>query len=197
MDPRQVIEAGEEAEVRPDDTPDEAKERVLEAMSRSLLHGARGADSLTPRSGGAHQVLMERDRRMANVLSYFAQWLQADGYDVRLEQRIGPDPVRTDVVAVRGTERILAELRPAIAALRESDARAIAARQPIAPEAAPARRLLVLASNTSVESAARQFLDVQGIEIYFVDPDSGRISRMDPASGQIEIVSPGPADLLR
>ncbi len=196
MDPKRVIEAGEDTPIRADDTPAEAKARVLEAVSRSMLREGMpvtappSSMSLTPR-----QTMMERDRRRANVLSYFAQWLQADGYDVRLEQQT--DTVRLDVVATREGRRILAELRPVIDSLRESDARAIAARWPVARSTdGDDQRLVVLTGGTSVEPTARTHLDVQGIAIYFVDPDSGSIQRMDPATGQLEIVSPGPPNLL-
>jgi hypothetical protein len=182
MDPRRLIAAGEQSPVREDDTPEEAKERVLEVMTRSVAElGSRPPELTTGRRTGrtSRQVMMERDRRLANVMSYFAHWLQSRGYVVELEGTA--DPVRSDIVATRGDTRLLVELRPAIDALRAYDALAIVARRPLGLERDRTERALALASGTTIEPAARQKLDVLGIAIYLVDPNVGTVTRVDPA----------------
>ncbi|MDA0178841.1 hypothetical protein OJ997_00920 [Solirubrobacter phytolaccae] len=180
VDLAQVVDIIEGTATEEGDTPDETKARAIEQVQRLALPAG---EATAPSRPAIRQALMERDRVEANLKSYFASWLQAQGYSIqRIEERRGD--VRADMVAVRQdddhVDRLVVEIRPAIAILRPSHVGAILARDPIGLDAT-SRRGIVLQGTAIVMPEARDQLAEAGVTVFRVDPEFGYVEETAPA----------------
>lgn len=189
LDPDRALGAALREPLREGDTPEEARVRALDAVSRNLEVQAGGR----PRIGGAgearrdaravglfdgepsfRRAMMERDRREANLQAGFGNWLSNQGYTVDVEPS-DDSRVRVDLVATRGDQRILAEIRPTIEALNLLDASAIVAHRPTELRPVPDGRAVVFADGTEVHADAAALLQKENVAIYLVDIDTGAV----------------------